>query len=880
MLPYRLRAPIYGKKLKGLKEKSGNDVLEGGGPIQRAITQDLLRLRDDFVNTLNQEHDDNASENDPTSQQQEAAATYYRHVAPGKTFSAFRTNIFDSSKLSHLHTLVPPKCDREAYSQLIYACCLSMLKQAFTSQDAGVVMFEDASYALFLLYALFETNPLPRSFKKSSLELLPVGLLSKHLSRRSFAPNIRVDRYHYSLLLRLRMIALKRHAECQQSCMKAQEQNLEVANSDRSKSLCNWRCICSLCQDAVEIVDRIMPVLELCEYTGPVGLEGLAGHSEYPFASTSSKASKRWPTQKEAEPKELQPADVPPAQIATPQNLYLTDELRDMMNQYQSTIQSIPTLEEGTNKRGSSNAPNQTRNMLDPLLSPESKKSWEIIRDQLYLPNGEGENDIVAPIDLTNGDGQQEDLVPGNNSDSIKVGPTDEDNKSSQDMAADPSFDLVLPANIEPTMSEYLKDAVKALAKRGGGIRPTVHRDGEIFRDEARPTPAYDDVSSIGDSGISVATGRGRAALKALIASARNPGSRRVPQVAKIPTRAIMPSTSVEKFRATAFLDVDFQQPMDDTDDSSTSDLSLQDFGEDVSIVTDAIGRQALEGTIPMPRKSRKPKSTKKSSPKKRAKNVRTRIDRESDSAFTSIGQGRAALNALLQKVRVDDSENGVTESDARGGSSRVQVPESRANEGRSQRTSKGTRQKPPRTNHSVGEDQSATPSVGEGRAALNVLLSEANDQSSEKSSDNSKRKSTSVKATGCNAETGTRRRNTRSRTSADEGDQSVATSVGGGRAALSELLSSVRDHSAEESETASGRPNKLSKSRKTKLDSGKTRQTGRGTGKRRRTNNNDDGDHSVATSVGPGNAALNALLSSVRTGPSTRASRSRDSKR
>ena len=873
MLPYRLRAPIYGTKLKALKVKYGDNVLEGGGPIQRAITQDLIHLRRDFLTLLIAEFaNDDAEETEPSTTQQQPSTASYRHVKSGKIFGSFRSDVFDKSRVSHLYNLIPPKCDREAYSQLIYAACLSLLKQAFVSQSTSRsgVNFYDASYALFQLYTLFQTNPLPRSFEKSSLELMPVNLQSienhKLLYRRSYAPNIRIDRYHYSLMLRLRMIALERQAGCQKECMKTQESILKsAAGSAHPESQLDWKCKCSLEQDIVEIIDRILPVLDLCEYTGPVSLEGLAGHSEYPFSCSSNGARL---VESVAEPRRVEPVDLPPSSGIAAGGLSLTEELQKELNEYQTTFQSLPNLEKGTGKNGPPNISNNLQRKLDPLLSPETRESWKCLRDQLFPSLKESSGEIGT---LNDGDAEQrEDLDTIKNSKSIPYG--DKVKDASPNVVSAPSYELVLPSNIDVTIRSYLRGAVDVLAKRNGGFLPTAQQGGgDVIEHGHSPSNVDDEVSSIGVSGISVATGRGRAALQTLLASARNPRGSHIPRVAKIPTHAVKHSAQAQTSRSTrAFLDVDFEPTPNDADESSTSDISLQDFGDDVSVVTDAIGRQAIEGSMPLPAKQRNTKATKKSPA---AKRTRARNPRGNDSVATSIGPGRAALDALLDKVRIDSSENEGRKSRSRGEPKIAGLTIRAHREKKSEPSSEKTQRKRRRSTRLAGDDQSMATSVGGGHASLNTLLSTARDQPPQKAAASSRRKSSrSDKFARSIADSKTKNRVLRDRSSNDEADHSVATSVGEGRAALNELLSSVRHQSAEDSLGDS--TNTPERSQNAAINPRKKHPDGNVRSKRGRSNV-EDGDVSVATAVGEGKASLSALLPSVRAGLPTGASAS-----
>ena len=299
MLPYRLRPPAFGNKFPQRNSDAGSNptsfrefLSKGGGPVQHAIEQDLLELRPSFRHYLQNSRQPRTT-TEPSSI---TTVVSMEHCKPGVAFGAFK-EMMKSSKLSFLHSLAPSRCDREAFSQLIYASCLSLLKTAFSQQQFATskqptedqqesVLFNDAAYALFALYALFQTNPLPRT-AKTQFELLPLKLHSQENPRsryrRFFAPNIHIDQYHYSLLLRLRDLALVEKDNCHCLFIKAYERciiaKLNAHASSDEPNNDTWTCTCGMAQDTIELVDRLLPVLDLGEYTGPLSLEGLAGHA-------------------------------------------------------------------------------------------------------------------------------------------------------------------------------------------------------------------------------------------------------------------------------------------------------------------------------------------------------------------------------------------------------------------------------------------------------------------------------------------------------------------------------------------------------------------------------------------------------------------------
>ena len=199
MLPYRLRAPIYGKQSEDIKKRNaGDDISKGGGPVQRAIEQDLKEFQTLFVTKLS------------AYQQQ------HTHWKAGIAFGIFK-ECFQASKIAVLHWMViPPRCDREAFSQLIYSACWETFRQALQQHKP----LETIAATLFCLYTLWETNPLPAT-TKSPWEHLPLALYDlenpRNLYRRAYRQLIRIDPQHYRWLLETRCVAQARQAECRQA---------------------------------------------------------------------------------------------------------------------------------------------------------------------------------------------------------------------------------------------------------------------------------------------------------------------------------------------------------------------------------------------------------------------------------------------------------------------------------------------------------------------------------------------------------------------------------------------------------------------------------------------------------------------------------------
>lgn len=114
--------------------------------------------------------------------------------------------------------------------------------------------------------------------------MLPIGINSEGEKtwRRAFRSPVRIDRWNYSLLLRLRDLCLARVEQCGVNVM-------ENTNSDdiTTDGACNntpWQCHCGLARDAARVIDKMLfddTFFQYCEYHGPHCLEGLAGHPNF-----------------------------------------------------------------------------------------------------------------------------------------------------------------------------------------------------------------------------------------------------------------------------------------------------------------------------------------------------------------------------------------------------------------------------------------------------------------------------------------------------------------------------------------------------------------------------------------------------------------------
>ena len=289
-----------------------------GGNLQRAILLDLIELRHRYYIAV--------------SQVATTANNNTNHITTGISFAQFK-KCFREARFGAIHTrTIPARVDRGEYVQLLYSSCFYLLEQAFdsthTNQSQEVEVGNDtnctlnwndngqrhssafnAIYAVFILYTLHKTNILPKpppttnisssSNNEQSLQnswsMLPLGNNNDEdkLYRRTFHGNIRIDRYNYILLLRLREICIVRMEQCDISSKKM-EFSSTTAESDTNAS--SWQCNCSLARDTVYILDIMLSnnnddFFEYCEYHGPHSLEGLSGSSNFYRAYFSNQKS-------------------------------------------------------------------------------------------------------------------------------------------------------------------------------------------------------------------------------------------------------------------------------------------------------------------------------------------------------------------------------------------------------------------------------------------------------------------------------------------------------------------------------------------------------------------------------------------------------------
>jgi len=533
MFPYRLRPPLLGEKYNrkrprrndgGVLPRSDNTTTTNthgqeyafGGPLQRAIRKDLEAIRQQF---LHEHHD----AQETTGQ--------VNHCPKGMSFRVFRT-VFRRNRVAALHTRVsPPRCDRGAYSQLLYAVCLDMMKDALmesvekaednradedreTAPRKQEKAFEMASFAIFCLYALYQTHPLqetkghdtdknneqtPRSTKRrdnaKKLQMLPMGLYMrenpKMTYRRSFCSPIRIDIYCYSLMIRLRDMALTLAAECEvhRRHYIVQEKTRTDPEHDRDRL-----CVCSLALDLLSIVDRLEPFLEFCAYTGPCSLEGLAGHAEFPFALHASPKT------------QMYPVNASDGLLSQQQDQTISKPMFDveeqLCNYKESCNKVFETLaipkNSSSSERRTLNQMQRVQDVIRPLLASKNihQRQTLTVKRVAFEPGTIDKSSGTKEFEESSGGGGNEVAV-----------------RAADDAEHSLSYEISLPETLSDLQKESFYDSIDCLLRRED--RPL----------EFRTVASEADASTIQSGAFSAATastGVGRDALASLLRQAQD----------------------------------------------------------------------------------------------------------------------------------------------------------------------------------------------------------------------------------------------------------------------------------------------------------------------------------------------------------------------
>ena len=671
MLPYYLRKPLYGSREKNLQRKRDVDG-GGGGPIEAAITNDLMNLREQFRKKIHA-YCHTVEKCDSHCQHSLMSGDASFHWKPGTAFGIFK-DIFRSSRMAMMHHLPPARCDREAYSQLIYSACLALFKKSFeqiswqtlndkdflfndekdneeekgSDRDAVVATrYNDAVFAIFSLFSLFETNPLPRKIDdENPLELLPVSLRSsvddpRGSYRRCFSQNIRIDRHHFAMLLQLKEISLAKKCDCERKMhefivnLRRRQDNSGVKDHIQNLSLIRR---CGISSDAIDIIERILLRLELCEYTGPIGVEAFAGHMDYPYNNQLEEGMSK------NEGKDI---------IAKGEEKYsiesspeLSEELESLMGIYETSINAIriPISKSNNVKR--------VQNILEPIFVSNERRDI-VNRSSPIIDQNHSYLHHWRQFDVSN-EAKAIHLHTNNFGNTNKTKASKHVEKNEQT-----NYKITLPADLDDSMKSHLRASLIFLLKRDKPI-PIKHFPS------SKNSLAIDDNSSIRNDSASMGTNHGQLAIEDLLSTVKGKELSRKSRSRKL---VINEGNNADNNLVNLFLisnqSVDSVASSNNDGVSVDSDLSNQSFHDEdgvdddlsvVSAATSTFGTKALEDLLHAvveeengitPTIRRKKVGRENTTPKKK------RYDHKKDdeASVSSIAAGKKALEDLLHTV-------------------------------------------------------------------------------------------------------------------------------------------------------------------------------------------------------------------------------------
>jgi len=624
--------------------------------VERAVRADLLALRPAFEEKLRQQQRIAAAADD------DSPSDDNKHAATGNAFAAFK-DVFGSNRVAMLNRggssgLLPTKCDRNSYSQMLYSVCLSLTRKSIrdhnlqdgeNKNNSLAIFLQQAAYSVFLLYALYETNPLPRVPTPEELTreeylalTLPVGQQSREHSnriiyRRAFRTPIRIDAEHYGYLLQLRDLAKAGRCQCAAAASllrRRKRTKMEVAaatavhEGDDGRGDA-WACDCAVATDLGIVLDRLLSsnMLEFSAYTGPCGLEGLAGHADYrPFPSSSLPASTA-PAGNDSDTGRWLDGAAPKPPAPFESSSGLEKQLKEYVSD-RSAIR-LPALRPNMPQKEK-----RVRGALNALFATKSQTRSEDPLLNMMLSSGrDGEHDDGDE------DFQQQQqqkrirlqrrhvsfgtviIHDGGATEKPSVGsakePTEESLAESNGMNkqhADefgsqqpPSYELIIPNSVSTEQQTILQRMVETLLDRDESLLLLGQQGGtpSSIRGSAR-----DDVSTLGTGMQSTAgstvTNVGRTALQNLLSQVESPAAAAAAaRKTEGPPSRVAPGDFFLT-HTTAGNDGEVNVE-DDDDDSQLSGLSSEDEIDHTSVAASRVGEKALQELLSLgKRRSRK----------------------------------------------------------------------------------------------------------------------------------------------------------------------------------------------------------------------------------------------------------------------------------
>jgi hypothetical protein len=339
MMRCKPKLPTYGGAMSRTKKEEFGSAgfktqqLVGGGPVERAIKQDLISLRNLFYQSLDQKETETETETETnmTSTPTLSPTASFTHKPKGYAFRIFK-DVFQQAKFGIIFTRAAPpesRIEREGFTQLIYSAALSLLQDSLDDDgddgngDDGYddeTRYFDSMFAIYALYTLYKTNPAPHIPHQPSsqetdepssnshshshnhtnefltpnemkqLSTIPIGLTDTigeadaRFYRRSYYSPIRICHASMQMLIRVRnrsfLIIDQCHHSRYDSLQKGGIACGGVVDDDTSKS---FRCKCYLAKDCISLIDRLISEqsFHLCEYNGPSSIESLTACNEY-----------------------------------------------------------------------------------------------------------------------------------------------------------------------------------------------------------------------------------------------------------------------------------------------------------------------------------------------------------------------------------------------------------------------------------------------------------------------------------------------------------------------------------------------------------------------------------------------------------------------
>lgn len=741
MLPYLQRdysKPETRGPVKRL-ETEANRQDDLAPTLQKAMQEDLLTLRHDFIKALGS-----------------SSSSSISNSHSGGAFGVCK-EIFRDRRIAAWHTrFLPPRSDPAAWSQMIYAACLEGLPQRMkkSNDDNGApeknnntlssettitnghsVSFArklgtltEAAFVVFCLYIFHETNPLPQGEKLkgvSLLTMLTMGLRNREnrqvLFRRAFRPFIRVDQPKFASLLYWR-------------------EQARAISADISSTSTDGL----LAEDFLVVLERLWDQLDFVSYTGPRGVDGMAGHPDYPYGKNKDERTN--PSSPSSTAVDAQRVDDQTGSML---------ELEKSVESYLASCRSIklpPPVDDRHRRRLE-----KVRNALKPIFHDTPGSSIESIlskmRDKQSATTVLQSKPRMVTFSVVESAVSPTKEGVGEEDGGASIGRQDP-TKEKQQGNEHESYELVLPLNTPASLRRSLEDAVHKMLESDsmalvGPVLPAVsipegglEDDGvstlapphslasQQIDDESMPPPAsrgrprklkatpngaLSDAQSH-DSVESRQSGAGRNALKSLLDRGRNDAGTDA-SVASLQTGA--GREALESLLA----QVNVASKKKKSGQSGTSDKASI-----TSVQTEA-GRQAREALLAQVAAASESQN----------QGQRGATD-DVSLASAATGVGRQALESLLERARVEtgsdtaDVASVVTALSGAGQEALMSLldqvdvsPKKRAHTASASKP-RGRGNHGTRNNNKAGPSNASVQS-GVGRGALQALLASADDK-------------------------------------------------------------------------------------------------------------------------------------------------------